>query len=378
MDQKVACSSRGYAGIVTGSVHPPQLSGSYLVLETTNKCSLACVHCSVSELGHPHHRSNGFLDPALIQGLFDDLERVGAYFDTLILFWLGEPLIHPQFAEIYQGAVRANKKAKVFGKVELHTNATHLTEAASKIALNDANVRQVWHFSLDAARRETYLKIKGMDRFDLVEQNIARFVEEKASTGAKWPRLVFQYILSSANAAEAPAFRRRWERVCERQGLAVRSVAQHVPEGEDCIVFFRQLDCPTVEMQAYQNKVFRETISEMGLALAVEERAPTAMDERNLRACSGFWKSPVIGWNGDVTVCTRDNRHQNAIGNLKEAKFSEIWWSAQQRDRRQRVACGDYSGLALCQTCFIPKSSNYTDISLDEIEDYAAWEAACK
>jgi len=336
------------------------------------------VHCSVSEVGHPHHRLNGFLDPGIIQALFDDLEAVGAYFDTLILFWLGEPLIHPNFDEIYRGALRANKKAKVFGKIELHTNATHLDEAAAQVALNQTAVPQVWHFSLDAARKETYTRIKGMDRFELVERNIVRFVEEKASSGARWPRLVFQYILSSANADEAVAFGQRWEQVCKRAGLPVRYAAQHVPPGEDAVIFYRQLDCPTAEMQAKQNAVFRETIAAMGLTMAVEERAPVELSAENLRPCSGFWKSPVIGWNGDVTVCTRDNRQENKVGNLKEAPFSEIWWSAQQKERRARVACGDYSGLSICQTCFIPRSSNYTEISAEEIAAHSAWEAACK
>jgi hypothetical protein len=79
-----------------------------------------------------------------------------------------------------------------------------------------------------------------------------------------------------------------------------------------------------------------------------------------------------------VTVCTRDNRHENKVGNLKDKRFSELWWSAMQRERRAKVAVGDYSGLDLCQTCFIPKSSNYTEISPEEIAEHQAWEASCK
>ena len=363
---------------MNGNPRPPRLSGSYLVLETTNKCSLACVHCSVSEKGHPHHRLNGFLEPDVIDSLFDDLEQAGAYFDTLILFWLGEPLIHPNFGRIYQRALQANRKSRVFGKIELHTNATHLDQKAADVALNNEDVEQVWHFSLDAARQDTYTRIKGMDRLELVEENLVGFVEAKARSGARWPRMVFQYILSSANSQEAALFGRRWERVCRRAGLPVRQVAQHVPQGEDSIVFFRQLDCPTSELQAEENRVFRETISSMGLSLAVEERAPVEVRDENLRPCSGFWKSPVIGWNGEVTFCTRDNRLENSIGNIKERSFSELWWAAEQRELRRRVAAGNYEGLKLCSTCFIPRSSNYTEISSDEIGQHQAWEASCE
>ena len=362
---------------MNGISRPPRLSGSYLVLETTNKCSLACVHCSVSEKGHSHHLLNGFLEPEVIDALFADLEQQGAYFDTLILFWLGEPLIHPHFGRIYQRALQANRRSRVFGKIELHTNATHLDAKAAEVALNDEDVEQVWHFSLDAARQDTYTRIKGMDRLELVEDNLVNFVEEKARTGARWPRMVFQYILSSANAEEAALFGRRWERVCRRVGLPVRQAAQHVPKGEDTVVFFRQLDCPTSELQAQENRVFRETIASMGLDLAVEEAAPVEVKDENLRPCSGFWKSPVIGWNGEVTFCTRDNRLENAIGNIKDRPFSELWWAAEQRALRGRVAAGNYEGLRLCSTCFIPRSSNYTEISRDEIAQHQKWEASC-
>jgi len=49
---------------------------------------------------------------------------VGARFDTLIPFWLGEPLIHPEFGAIYRAGLRAAVEGRVFGKVEVHTNAT--------------------------------------------------------------------------------------------------------------------------------------------------------------------------------------------------------------------------------------------------------------
>ena len=86
---------------------PPSLPGSYLVLETSNTCSLSCQHCSVSEAGHAHHQQKGWLKLSTAEALFGDLERSGTAFDALILFWLGEPLIHPQIKEIYRRGLRA-------------------------------------------------------------------------------------------------------------------------------------------------------------------------------------------------------------------------------------------------------------------------------
>ncbi len=358
---------------------PPRLPGSYLVLETTNRCSLSCVHCSVSERGHPHHARTGFLAPELAEALYEDLARVGARFDALILFWLGEPLIHPQWSRIYRQAVRWSVEAGIFGKVELHTNATHLDARARRAALNDAAVPQVWHFSLDAARRDTYRRIKQRDRFEEVEAHVAAFLHEKGRLGARWPRPVMQFIVSDRNADEAAAFRDRWEASCRRAGLPVRVAFQDVPPGDDAVIFFKQLDCPTAEEQARQNAVFRRLARAMGQPLARAHKGAERVvpgPAGSVVACSGFWKSPVIGWNGEVTVCTRDNLFENRVGNLREAPFSALWWGPEMRSRRERVARGDYRGLPPCGTCFIPCSSNYTDISPEEIRLHRAFEAA--
>jgi hypothetical protein len=350
---------------------PPHLPGSYLVVELTNRCSLACVHCSVAEEGHAHHAHTGYLDPLLFEALVDDLIDVGARFDTLILFWLGEPLLHPHWSTIWRHGLRAAAAHGTFGKVEVHTNATHLTPARVKAALNGAEVPQVWHFSLDAATQATYTRVKGMDRFPKVVDQVTHLLSEKARTGARWPRPVFQFIVGSNNHHEAAPFRAHWEGVCRRLGLPVRAAAGHVPPGEDAIVFFRQLDCPTAAEQARENQRFRDTMQAMGLPLPAEAAKGETVEASNRSACSGFWKSPVVSWQGEVTTCTRDNLLENTLGSLREAPFSALWWGGLMRGRRARVGAGDYSGLSLCETCFIPRSLNHTGLSPDDLRRQA-------
>lgn len=355
---------------------PPHLPGSYLVVETTNRCSLACVHCSVSEDGHPHHARTGYLDPALFEALIADLVEVGARFDTLIPFWLGEPLLHPHFGHLWRLGVRAAARHGVFGKIEVHTNGTHLTEARARAALNDAAVPQVWHFSLDAISQSVYRDVKGRDRVETVYAQITRFLELKATFRARWPRPVFQFITSSNNVGEVPAFRAHWQGLCRRLGIPVTVAAGHVPAGEEAVVFFRQRDCPTAEQQETENGVFREAMAREGLALPGAAARGEQVRAQNLAPCSGFWKSPVVGWQGDVTVCTRDNLLENRLGNLRERRFSELWWGQGMAGRRRRVADGDYAGLPPCATCFIPRSLNHAELSSADILTQARWDAA--
>ncbi len=341
-----------------------------MVIELANRCSLACVHCAVADTSHPHFDSTGYLDVEMAEGLFADLVESGISFDTLILFWLGDPLIHPEFSRIWAAAIRASAEHGVFGKVEVHTNATHLTKRNAAALLNEASSPQVIHFSLDATDRDRYHTIKGRDRYERVVGNIEHFLAEKARLGAPWPRPVFQFIVGSNNVDQVAPFRRYWERVCGDLGIPVTMAAGHVPQGDEAVVFFRQLDCPTAELQQRENAIFRAAMAAEGLQLPDQAQAGADVLNDNVAVCAGFWKSPVIGWDGSVTTCTRDSHMHNRVGGLREARFSELWWSETMRRRRVAVAKGDYSGLSQCQSCFIPKSLNYTAISEEEIDQW--------
>lgn len=355
---------------------PPHLPGSYLVVELTNRCSLACVHCSVSEgKAHPHHATSGYIDPRMVLGLVDDLVDLRARFDALILFWLGEPLLHPHFGLLWRHALRAAAAHGTFGKVEVHTNATHLTAERARAALNDAAIPQPWHLSLDAIDRQTYRAVKGLDRFDQVQAHVEGLLAAKARTGARWPRPVLQFIVGANNVDQAAAFRAHWETTCRRLGLPVRAAAGHVPPGEDVVVFFRQLDCPTAEAQERENALFRREMARQDLALPAQAEQGHHVRPERPTACSGFWKSPVVSWQGDVTTCTRDNLLHNRVGSLRSHRFRDLWWGGTMANRRVHVAEGRYDDLPLCQTCFIPKSLNYSELSAQDVARQAAFDA---
>ena len=310
------------------------------------------------------------MNVGMAEALFSDLAAHGIAFDTLILFWLGEPLLHPEFPRIWQAAIRTAHSYGTFRKVELHTNATHLTDRFASALLNESSVPQVLHFSLDATDKALYFKVKGMDRYDLVVENIENFLGRKARLGARWPRPVFQFIVGSNNVEQVPAFQKQWTQACESRGIPVRTVAGHVPSGEDAIVFFRQLDCPTAEEQAAENAVFRRAMDELGLDIPAQASKGEQVVGENRSVCAGFWKSPVVSWDGSVTTCTRDSHLMNRVGSLSERPFSTLWFNESMRRRRAAVANGDYSDLTVCQTCFIPRSLNYTGISVEEVQSW--------
>ena len=166
-------------------------------------------------------------------------------------------------------------------------------------------------------------------------------------------------------------FRDHWLDVCTELNKPARVVAGHVPKGRDPVIFFRQKDCPTREEQEKENNLFQEFTEREDIPVPpkAQERVPT----ENLNPCSGFWKSPVLDWQGNLTFCTRDNTLENSIGNIQETPFSELWLHNKTQSLRDRVAQGDYDALSLCQDCFIPRSLNHTEISDDEIHALSSY-----
>ncbi|MBI5524948.1 MAG: radical SAM protein [Deltaproteobacteria bacterium] len=355
---------------------------AYLVLELTNQCPLACTHCIQGRRADfEHFKEPGFMDPALVARLLDDLAENGIRFNDVILFWLGEPLLHPQFQPIYKSVVEASRKAHLFNTVTVHTNAVRLSDEIVRLAVENADVRQQWHFSLDAATPATYLRVKGKDLFAPVVENVTRMVQARADARAKFPRLVFQFIVRGDNRGEAGEFAAHWKRFLASHELPCDVVAPNVPPGDRDCVFFRQLDCLDASEQDAADAVYREVLAEVGVPLHAGVCgivAPCAADSVKppaipgvLSACSGFFKSPTVNWDGRVTVCTRDSGLLLEVGDISQDPFSKVWWeNPRLHSIRRAVARGDYAGLDFCRGCIIPRSHNYTGIARSEIDDY--------
>ena len=350
----------------------PLLTGSYLVLETTNQCNLACVHCAVSEEGHEHHQKTGFLSLHVAHDLFQDLSLSKISFDTLILFWLGEPTLHPCFSDIYLLALRNSVRHQIFHHIEVHSNCILLTDSHQKTLLNSASVPQKLHVSLDAQHEETYRKVKGRNGLHQAKENAKKLLLRKKEQDTPWPRVVLQFIIGENNYSEAEHFLMYWRDFLSTHEIPFSVSAGHVKEGTDVVIFFLQLYAPTPQRQNIENQIFYDTVQKMGVNFVSSDddgHSKLLQDSiKNKYPCSGFWKSPSIDWQGNLTFCTRDNQLCNAIGNIGEVPFHRLWTSQRVQKIRDNVQKCDYGEHVICQNCFIPKSFNHSTISIQEIE----------
>ncbi len=371
---------------------PLDLPGAYLVLDLGNRCPLACRHCIQSEAGdHAHFQQRGQMAPALAAGLLDELAARGRRFHSLILFWLGEPLTHPEFVAILERAAAAAKEG-VFHRIEVHTNAVLLDPEIARRICAIRGVNQRWHFSLDAASEATYARVKGGDHYREARRNVLAFLEERAAAGNEELAAVFQFIPQADNEAEAPAFVRSWCRAVERLGGRASVVGRALPEDAGDAVFFRQLDALDPALQGAADRLYRRVLRQVGIdprskmterlvrgARALRSAAGDALrsasasggEDTPVAPCACPFLSPVVHWDGRVTVCTRDSGLTLSPGSLADASFHDLWWEAAGLGAlREAHLRGDAGGL--CRGCPIPRSANYTGLAADELERYHA------
>lgn len=164
-------------------------SPSMLTLETSSRCNLQCVMCSHAYNAVDRPR---FLEEEILPGL----EKFIRQALSIQLHGIGEPMISPSFWSILKSLPDDCDSS-------INTNLTLLDEQQ----LNDiiqSNLKIV-NVSLDAARPETYRKIRGYS-FEEVIGNIRRLIDRRLASGKAFPLLTMNMTLMRSNIEEVLEF----------------------------------------------------------------------------------------------------------------------------------------------------------------------------
>ena len=139
----------------------------HLLIEPTPVCNIRCVMCFQIDKSFSQNRQYvGNMSWELFTSVVDQAADHGC--QAITLASRGEPTLHRQFGEML---LYINDKGIL--DIKMNTNATRLTEKLCHDILS-ANVSTVT-FSVDAATKETYERIRVLGNFDQVLNNIKMF-----------------------------------------------------------------------------------------------------------------------------------------------------------------------------------------------------------
>jgi radical SAM protein with 4Fe4S-binding SPASM domain len=299
-----------------------------LYLEATNRCDSECQTCI---------RTFNTLEPPKDLTL-DAVQRLVEQFPVLervVLHGIGEPLLNKQIF-----AIVAYLKTKGI-TVLFNSDAISLTRARAA-QLIDSGLDE-YRVSMDAATRETYARIRGVDQFDRVLRNLAALLALQQQQDCHIPRVSLWFTTLKANLDELPSFIRlaAWLGVPEVNaqrlvfngyGLAVQEQSLHrrLEEREHGII---------VEAEALAREhgiAFKAS----GATTPLQSLHGPTSEQRPWAGCQRPWTLSYVTANGNVLPCcispwtTRNYRHL-VLGNALSTDFAQIWNGERYQQFRQ-------------------------------------------
>lgn len=162
-----------------------------LTFDVTTVCNIKCVMCphGMNQIKAPQHLPEEALDYVV------HYMQVGT---RVQMSGIGEPLMSPMFWKILEAS-------KTRPDVHIRVNSNALLWNGTNIErILDSNLREV-SFSIDSARPETYMKIRGA-KLERVLRNVKALVEKKRVLGKRQPIIYLNMTLMRENIEEVVEF----------------------------------------------------------------------------------------------------------------------------------------------------------------------------
>jgi MoaA/NifB/PqqE/SkfB family radical SAM enzyme len=289
-----------------------------LYLETTNRCDSKCQTCirTFHTLEPPKD-----LTLAELQGIVDQFPVL----DRVVLHGIGEPLLNRELFEMI-----AYLKAKGT-TVLFNSDAITLTPKRA-LKLIESGLDE-YRVSMDAATREMFLKVRGVDQFDRVVGNVEHLMELQRTLGRETPRVSLWLTAMKVNLDELPAFVRLAARIgvpevyIQRlvfygQGLAVQEQSMHgaLQEREERLI---------QEAEGLA-RTFGIAFKASGRTTPLESLKGTELGKRPWSGCQRPWTLSYVTANGNVLPCcispwTAKDYRGAVLGNAFTQDFVNIW-----------------------------------------------------
>jgi MoaA/NifB/PqqE/SkfB family radical SAM enzyme len=175
----------------------------YMQVELNQICNLRCPMCSITI---PKARQKYITEERMNWDTYKKIIIEGEKYGCPSMNPQGtnEPLLDPKFEDYIKFASQHG-----FIDISMNTNATLLSEERANKLLESGVTRL--RFSLDAATKETYEKIRIGAKFEPVMKNIERFLEIKQRGGYELPVVGVNLCRMKINEHEIDQFIEMWK-----------------------------------------------------------------------------------------------------------------------------------------------------------------------
>lgn len=279
--------------------------------EPTTSCNLRCPQCP-SGL-RSFSRNTGMVPMDLYSSF---IEANYTHLLYLLLYFQGEPYLHPQFFEM----VKIAAKRKIYTATS--TNAHYLDPKNAEATVTSGLDRLI--ISIDGLTEDSYKKYRIGGDLQKVLDGTKNLIAAKKKFKSKTPFIIWQFIVFKHNEHEVESVKRMGKELGVNQ-VAIKTAQVYDEQGAKDLL----------PLQAKYNR-YKEGGLEIKGGLKNE--------------CWKMWHSCVITWNGKVVPCCFDKDALFQLGDLNNSSFQEIWFSQQYSVFRETLWKGR-KHIPICTNC---------------------------
>jgi MoaA/NifB/PqqE/SkfB family radical SAM enzyme len=291
---------------------------SQILVDASEICNLACIHCPHPSFKASHHYAGRKLDPALNEKLVEEVRTHGQGHTQYIRYAsAGEPLTYPAVFDMMDYAKRRSGVT-----VTLTTNGKIMNQ--SRIDRLIAIGVDIVDISIDAYSPEVYAKIRVGGDLNETRANVLRLIAKSAETGGK-TKIVVSYVEQPFNQHETGDFERFWN-----------------DNGANYVVIRRLHSCSGAK-------------AELAATLRTEN------DSVKRRPCLYPWERIVLNPRGDLAFCPSDWVHGSFIADYRMATIKDVWQGEFYRRLREAHLANSFAQHSFCGQCPDWRSTRWPD-----------------
>lgn len=281
----------------------------FLQVETNQICNLTCPACPI---GAPDAHKKYISQDKMPWSMYEKIILEGEKYNCPSLEPQGtnEPLLDQNLENYIKFASDHG-----FLDIMMNSNATVLTEYRSRSMLKAGLTRL--RFSLDAASKETYEKVRVGGNYETTIKNIENFLKIRKDENFQLPVVGVNFCKTSHNEHEEEKFIETW---IDKVDFIVIQEFQP-PELENSYAEFLP-----------SNSKYREKI----------------VSEFH---CQQHWQRVVVTNKGEICPCCAFFRTELSLGNINDRSIYDIWNGQEAKKLRQIHKDGNFQENEWCKRC---------------------------
>jgi len=285
-----------------------------LGIEPTNFCNLRCPECPSGLRAFT--RPTGMLQKELFQKLLDEMHPYLVY---LILYFQGEPYLHPDFFVLVQYATQKN----IFTATS--TNA-HFLSYENALQTVESGLKRLI-ISIDGTTQEIYQAYRKGGSLDKVIEGTQNIIQAKKHLKSSTPFVIFQFLVVKPNEHQIPEIFELGKK------LGVDKVA-----------------IKTAQIYDFQNG--SPLIPENNRYSRYKKNADGTYSIKNplKNQCWKLWSGAEMTWDGRIVPCCFDKDAKYQMGIFPQNSFHEIWSNENYQNFRNQLLKGR-KNIDICTNC---------------------------